>query len=37
MNWKHYIGVLVVVLVGFWIGKNYGGLFANVPGVNKVL
>jgi hypothetical protein len=31
------LGMLILLLVGYAIGKNYPGLFASIPVVNKVL
>jgi len=31
------LGAIVVLLVGFYVGKKYPGLFASVPVVNSVL
>lgn len=32
-----FLGAVVVLLVGFYVGKKYPGLFSSVPLVNAVL
>ena len=30
-------GAIIVLVIGFWIGKKYPNLFASIPVVNAVL
>jgi Ni,Fe-hydrogenase I cytochrome b subunit len=31
------LGMVILILVGFYIGKSFPSLFSAIPGVNKVL
>ena len=31
------LGMVILLVIGFYVGKKYPSLFAAIPGVNKVL
>ena len=37
MSVWHFVVLALLVIGGFWVGKNYPSLFASVPLVNSVL
>ncbi len=32
MNWKHYLGIAVLVIVGYWLGAKYPGMLTKFTG-----
>jgi hypothetical protein len=35
MNWKHYLGAVVLLAVGYFIGTKYPNFWSNLPGMGS--
>ncbi len=35
MNWKHYLGIVALLVVGYWLGGKYPGFLSKVPMVGN--
>jgi len=33
MDWRHMIGAIILVFVGYWLAKKFPGLLSGVPGM----
>lgn len=31
MRWHHFVFLLIVVFVGYWLGEKYPGALKNIP------
>lgn len=36
MNWKHWAGIVLLLLIGFYVGKNKPDLLATIPGLSQL-
>jgi len=32
---RHWVMIVVVLFVGYWLGERYGGALKNIPGVGQ--
>jgi hypothetical protein len=32
MNWKHYAGIVILLVVGYWLGTKYPGWLTKATG-----
>lgn len=32
MNWKHYLGIVVILAIGYWLGTKYPGWLGTLTG-----